>query len=68
MREIYPMFFKHFRLLPDALGRQNPWVLFDMLDRLDDGENEKDEKNEKNEKNKKTDFAGNDHLKMLYDV
>ena len=59
MRDIYPVFFKHFRLLPDALGRQNPWILFDMLDRLDDEENEKEGE---------TDFAENDHLKMLYDV
>lgn len=24
-------------LLPDAVGRQNPWVLFDMLDRMSEG-------------------------------
>ena len=32
LRDIYPLLLKHHHLLPDAVGKQNPWVLFAMLD------------------------------------
>ncbi len=52
LRDIYAVLFRNHRLLPDSVGRQNPWVMFDMLDSLDNG----------------ADFEENEHLKMLYDV
>lgn len=50
MRDIYPVLFRHHHLLPDEVGRQNPWVLFRMLDGL--GED--------------TAEYTNEHLKMFY--
>ncbi|MBQ8301327.1 MAG: hypothetical protein IJX57_05125 [Clostridia bacterium] len=50
LRDIYPVLLRHHHLLPDEVGRQNPWVLFTMLDGL--GEEE-------------TDYS-NEHLKMFY--
>ena len=34
MRDIYAMFLKYHHLLPDEVGRQNPWVLMKLLDSL----------------------------------
>ncbi len=34
MRDIYALFFKYHHLLPDEVGRQNPWVLMKLLDSL----------------------------------
>lgn len=31
MRDLYAVFFRHHHLLPDSVGKQNPWVLFDMM-------------------------------------
>lgn len=53
LRDVYAAIFKSHRLLPDAVGRQNPWVLFAMLDELEGGE---------------TDHEKSEHLSMLYDV
>ncbi|MCI5605298.1 MAG: hypothetical protein ACI4C7_02025 [Clostridia bacterium] len=52
MRDIYQVFFKYHHLLPDAVGRQNPWVLFRMLDDLSEEEYE--------------DYSDNEHLMMFY--
>ena len=35
MRDIYAMFFKYYHILPFEVGKQNPGILFDMLDSLD---------------------------------
>lgn len=50
LRDIYPMLLKYHHLLPDEVGRQNPWVLFRLLDGLGDDGEEYD----------------NEHLKMFY--
>ncbi len=50
MRDVYPTLLKYHLLLPDEVGRQNPWVLFTLLDSLEEG----------------TDFADSEHLKMFY--
>ena len=34
MRDIYALFLKYHHLLPDEVGRQNPWVLMKLLDSL----------------------------------
>ncbi len=36
---MYASMFTYHALLPDAVGRQNPWMLFKLLDALD-GEGE----------------------------
>lgn len=52
LRDIYPLLLRHHHLLPDAVGKQNPWVLFRLLDGLDsDGEDE---------------INKNEHLRMFY--
>lgn len=50
LRDIYPLLLQHHHLLPDAVGRQNPWVLFRLLDSLESG----------------TEEYTNKHLKMFY--
>lgn len=35
LRDIYSMFLTYHHILPDEIGRQNPWVLFRMLDGLE---------------------------------
>lgn len=32
LRDIYAVMLKHFHVLPDEVGRQNPQVLFDIFD------------------------------------
>lgn len=34
LRDIYPMLLQYHHLLPDEIGRQNPWVLMRLLDDL----------------------------------
>lgn len=34
LRDIYPMLLQYHHLLPDEVGRQNPWVLMRLLDGL----------------------------------
>lgn len=53
MRDAYVTFFKHHRLLPDEVGRQNPWILFKMIDSLADSE-------------KEIDTGENEYLDMFY--
>lgn len=53
MRDIYQVFFKYHHLLPDEVGRQNPWVLFRLLDSLDDDTDDYD-------------YSDNQHLMMFY--
>lgn len=36
LRDIYPMLLQYHHLLPDEVGRQNPWVLMRLLDSLGD--------------------------------
>ena len=45
LRDIYPMLLQYHHLLPDEVGRQNPWVLMRLLDSLggDTDETEYDE-------------------------
>lgn len=54
MRDIYPVLLRCHHLLPDEVGRQNPWVLFRLLDSLEED----------------ADFSeiegNNEHLKMFY--
>lgn len=50
LRDIYPIFLQYHHLLPDQVGRQNPIVLFKLLDSMG-GE--------------QTEYA-NEHLKMFY--
>lgn len=50
LRDIYPMLLKYHHLLPDAVGRQNPWVLFSLLDGLEEDAEE----------------YTNEHLRMFY--
>ncbi len=40
LRDIYPLMLKYHHLLPDAVGKQNPWALFAMLDGADEEDNE----------------------------
>lgn len=50
LRDIYPVLLQCHHLLPDAVGRQNPRVLFKMLDALGDD----------------NDVSKNEHLRMFY--
>ena len=50
LRDIYTMFLTYHHILPDEVGRQNPWVLFKMLDGL----------------NEDTEDYDNEHLRMFY--
>lgn len=50
LRDIYTMFLTYNHILPDEVGRQNPWVLFKMLDGL----------------NEDTEDYDNEHLRMFY--
>lgn len=50
LRDIYTMFLTYHHRLPDEVGRQNPCVLFKMLDGLNGERVEYD----------------NEHLKMFY--
>lgn len=36
MRSLYATCFKHYRMLPDEVGRQRPYMLFTMLDDLEE--------------------------------
>ena len=40
LRSLYGALFKGCRILPDELGRQNPFVLFDMLQQLSQDDND----------------------------
>lgn len=40
LRDIYPMFLRYYHILPDEVGRQNPWVLMKMLDGLGEDDEE----------------------------
>ncbi len=53
LRDIYTVFFKYHSLMPDEVGRQNPWVLFRLLDSL-------------NETAEDYDYSDNEHLMMFY--
>ena len=35
MRDMYAAMFTYHTLLPDAVGKQNPWALFKMLDTIE---------------------------------
>ena len=48
---MYASMFTYHALLPDAVGRQNPWALFKMLDSLDGAQ---------------TDIDGDEYLEMFY--
>ncbi len=50
LRDIYPLLLKYHHMLPDEVGRQNPWVLMKLLDGLGDG----------------TEEYTNEHLRMFY--
>ncbi|MCC8160200.1 MAG: hypothetical protein LIO53_02605 [Oscillospiraceae bacterium] len=50
LRDIYPLLLKYHHLLPDEVGRQNPWVLFGLLDGLE----------------RDSGFHKNEHLRMFY--
>ena len=49
---MYASMFTYHHLLPDQIGKQNPWALFKMLDALD--------------ANNETDFDGDEYLQMFY--
>ena len=49
---MYASMFTYHRLLPDQIGKQNPWVFFKMLDAIDSGTS--------------TDIDGNEYLEMFY--
>ncbi|MBQ2664093.1 MAG: hypothetical protein IJP94_00865 [Clostridia bacterium] len=51
LREIYTLLFEYHHLLPDEIGRQNPWVMMRLLDSLGGNTDE---------------VEYNDHLKMFY--
>lgn len=53
MRDMYSVFFKYHRFLPDEIGKQNPRMLFALLDSL--GEEDED-----------YDYLDNEHLMMFY--
>ena len=53
LRDAYATLFKHHGLLPDEVGRQNPYILFKMLDSLTEAKEQFDAK-------------GNKHLEMFY--
>lgn len=50
LREIYTLLFECHHLLPDEIGRQNPWVMMKLLDSIGND----------------TEEEYNDHLKMFY--
>ncbi len=50
LRDIYPVFLQYYHLLPDEVGRQNPWTLFYLLDAAGDD----------------TEEYASEHLKMFY--
>ncbi len=50
LRDIYPLLLERHHLLPDEVGRQNPWVLFRLLDGLGDS----------------TEEYTDEHLRMFY--
>lgn len=52
MRDVYGAFLKYRNLLPDAVGRQNPWVLFRVLDSMEEDD--------------EYDVSDNEHLMMFY--
>ena len=52
LREMYASMFTYHRLLPDVVGKQNPWAFFKMLDALDAETN--------------ADIDGNEYLEMFY--
>ena len=55
LRQIYAQWFKQRGLLPDVISRQNPFVLFRMIDDLDDDTVDT--------------YTGNDpYLKMFYGI
>ena len=37
LREIYALLLQYHHLLPDEVGRQNPWVMMRLLDSLGEG-------------------------------
>ena len=51
LRDIYPLMLKYHHLLPDAVGQQNPWVLFALFDSAGEDTDEEYE---------------SEHLKMFY--
>lgn len=51
LRDIYPMLLKYHHLLPDEVGRQNPWVLMKLFDSLNSDAEE---------------IEYNEHLNMFY--
>lgn len=51
LRDIYPVMLRCHHLLPDEVGRQNPWVLFRMLDAMDEDTEEE---------------YSNEYLRMFY--
>ncbi|MCC8169721.1 MAG: hypothetical protein LIO59_05075 [Oscillospiraceae bacterium] len=53
LRDIYPVFFRYHHILPDEVGRQNPWMLFKLLDSLE-------------EQTDDFDYSNNEHLMMFY--
>lgn len=54
MRDIYSAFLRCHHLLPDEVGRQNPWVLFRLLDALEQDADLPEEE------------YSNGHLRMFY--
>lgn len=42
MRDIYGQMFRYHHRMPDEIGRQNPKVLFEMLDSLEENNEEID--------------------------
>ena len=49
---MYASMFTYHRLLPDQVGKQNPWAFFKMLDALNE--------------NAQPDINGNEYLEMFY--
>ena len=54
LRSLYGALFKGCRILPDELGRQSPFVLFEMLHQLSSDNNDDDDRS----------LSG--HLQMFY--
>lgn len=52
LRDIYTVFFRYYHLLPDEVGKQNPRLLFALLD----GSEAEDD----------YDYSDNEHLMMFY--